>query len=138
MITDKEFMRFSTFNARGLGENSKRRMIFNWLKRYHSGVIFLQETHSAQITEKYWQKDWKGQIEFSHGSTTARGVAILVSPSIKLTINEVTRDNTGRFLLLDTSFEDESLILANIYAPTKDKKKLQHEFLHFVRSQLKE
>ncbi len=138
MIMDRELLRFSTFNARGLGENSKRCVIMNWLSKYSTGIIFLQETHSVEISEKYWRKDWKGQIEFCHGSSSARGVAILLPSSIDITINEVIRENTGRFLLLDTRFENQSLILINVYAPTKDKTSLQRGFLHFVQLQLKQ
>ena len=129
MIMDRELIRFSTFNARGLSENSKRRLVMNWLRKYSNGIIFLQETHSVKVSEQLWRNDWKGQIEFCHGSSSARGVAILVPLSIDLTIKEVIRDNTGRFLLLDTTFENQSLIIINVYAPNKDKTKRLLKFL---------
>ena len=51
-------------------------------------------------------------------------------------INEIIRDNTGRFLLLDTTFEGQTLILANAYAPTKDNQDLQYKFIEFVQERL--
>ena len=91
---------------------------------------------ASECLETSWRKDWKGQAEFSNGTSSARGVAILISGSIDLIINKVVKDNTGRFLLLDTTFEGQQLILVNIYAPTKDDKSLQCEFLDFVHETL--
>ena len=138
MIKDKELIRLSTFNTRGLGENSKRRITLNWLRRYYTGILFLQETHSSETSEKMWRNEWKGQLEFSHGKSTARGVAILLSPAINITVNKVSRDSEGRFLLLETVFEGQALILINIYAPTEDNQTSQYEFLQFVHTQLRE
>ena len=134
----KEILKISTFNCRGLGERNKRNTILSWLKRSYSGIIFLQETHSTKANEKYWNTIWKGNIEYCHGNSTARGVAILISPSVDITINEIIRDNTGRFILLDTNYNDQNLILINIYAPTKDKTNLQKDFFQFVHKTVSE
>ena len=135
-MVEQELVKFCTFNCRGLGQASKRRTVFSWLKKYHNGIIFLQETHATESVEKSWKKEWKGQMEFCHGKSSARGVAVLISDKVDIVINEIIRDNTGRFLLLDTTFEGQSLILVNIYAPTKDQMALQSEFFSFVRDRL--
>ena len=101
-------------------------------------MIFSQETHATDSSEKLGKSEWKGQIEFCHGTSAARGVAILIPDAFDIIINEVIRDNTGRFLLLDVTFEDQQLILVNIYAPTKDDRKLQCEFVDFVIERLAE
>ena len=62
-------MKFSTFNCQGIGNCSKRRAIFKWLKHFHRDVVLLQETHSVEEHESNWKKDWKGDIYFNHGST---------------------------------------------------------------------
>ena len=133
-----ELLKFSTFNCRGLAQCSKRRVVFNWLKKYHNGIILLQETHSTEASEKFWRSDWKGQVEFCHGTSSSRGVAILISKELNININEIIRDNTGRFLLIDAEFEGQNLIIANIYAPTKDHSDLQAEFLDFLYNRLLE
>ena len=53
--------------------------------RFFSGVgskktdlIFLQETHSTTERQDQWRKEWGTAALFSHGSTNARGVAILI------------------------------------------------------------
>ena len=125
----KESIRFSTFNCRGLAQTTKRRTVFQWLKKYYNGFIFLQETHSTEIAEKQWRTEWKGQVEFSHGLSTARGVAIMLPNNIDYTVNDTVRDGDGRFLLLDCNVDGHNLILVNIYAPTKDKKGMQEDVL---------
>ena len=46
------------------------------------------------------------------------------------------RDDDGRFLLIETMFEGQILILANVYAPTKDSQNTQQEFLHYIHKQM--
>lgn len=70
-------LKLNSFNCRGLGNKQKRRSVFQWLNQYYSGITFLQETHTVDAAVKAWISDWKGQIEFSHGSINSKGVAIL-------------------------------------------------------------
>ncbi len=131
-------MDLSTFNCRGLGDSAKRRSIFGWLKKYHKGIIFLQETHTTENIIKIWESEWNGQVYMSHGSSTARGVAILISPNIDIIIKEIKCDSAGRLILLETIFEGQTLILVNIYAPTKDKKNAQLDFIKYIQQILLE
>ena len=41
----------------GLGDDRKRRKLFNYMKKHTSGeaVVFLQETHSVQKVEKLFE-----------------------------------------------------------------------------------
>ena len=136
--TETELLKLHTFNCRGLREGSKRRSILAWLKKYYNGIILLQETHTTHEIEQQWIKDWKGQAYFCHGKSTSRGVAILISPNLDIEIQNIIRDKNGRFLLLDTTFQNESLIIANVYVPTKDKKQEQLDFLDFLHTTLAE
>ena len=69
-----------SFNVNGLGEELKRRKIFNWLKQYYSKCIcFLQETHSTAQCENKWKTECDSELIFSHGSSNSRGVAIFIS-----------------------------------------------------------
>ncbi len=137
MTMANDMLTFSTFNCRGLGQNSKWRAVFQWLRKYYKGIIFLQETHSTKSIEKSWHQEWKGFVEFSHGLSTARGVAIMIDKDIDCIIHEVHRDDMGRFLIVDCSVYGEKIILINVYAPTKDNKD-QSKFLTFVHNKLKD
>lgn len=41
-------------------------------------VILLQETHCTRELENLWQAEWGGKVFYSHGTSSARGVATLV------------------------------------------------------------
>ena len=40
--------------------------------------MFLQETHSKDVSEQQWANEWGGKAFFSHGSPDSCGVAILI------------------------------------------------------------
>ena len=65
-----------TYNVGGLGDERKRRKIFNYIKKNTSGksIIFFQETHSTQKVENLWRHQWCGDMIFSHGTSGSRGV----------------------------------------------------------------
>ena len=132
-MENKVNLNFNSFNTRGLGNGTKRRTIFQWVNKFHKGITLLQETHSTKSIEKQWIKEWGGQIFFNHGTAQSRGVAILIPADISAVINDSIIDEKGRILLLDLTFEDENLILMNIYAPTKDKPLEQVEFLNIIK-----
>ena len=71
-----------SFNVRGLSNFKKRTAIFSWCRKQKANLIFLQETHSSKEREAQWKKEWGAEILFSHGSTNARGVAVLVKNGI--------------------------------------------------------
>ena len=115
-------------NARGLGNNLKRRKIFDWLTDTGKGMHLLQECHFVTSAESAWKRDWYRNIEFSHGTTNSGRVAILLPHTIQITIEDIIKDNTRRFLLLDCLINDSDYIIVNIYLPTFDKK-LDQAFL---------
>ena len=65
-----------SFNARGLGNEKKRKKYSIFLKKQTSmnSVIFLQECHSTKEVERLWEYQWKNKIFYSHGKFNARGV----------------------------------------------------------------
>ena len=94
-----------SLNTAGLGDNTKRRKIFNYLKKQVSfkGVVFLQETHSVQKDEKIWKNQFgcgQGSIVFSHGNSDARVVLIAFREGLKYRV----RDSKMRVLAQTTTF----------------------------------
>lgn len=131
-----EKIKISTFNTRGLGDTSKRILVFNWLQSNYKGIIFLQETHSTVETEKAWSNQWGGKIIFCHGTSRSRGVAILLSPDISSDIVSYETDGDGRFIAAVVELNDHRVVLCNIYAPTKDKPIEQKVFLDRTKEKL--
>lgn len=109
-----------SYNARGLNDSVKRKEVFYWLKNKQAHIIFLQETHSTKETEHLWFADWDGDIIFSHGTSQARGTAILFSRSTPKSLNQSFIDKNGRYIVLDTDINGLKLTLCNIYAPNDD------------------
>lgn len=105
-------LEINTFNTHGLGDKMKRRVIFEWLKTDHKGITCLQEV--------VWKGQWDGDIIFSHGTSRACGVAILLPSCFQYKITDTVGDEEGRLLLLDIDIDGQNLIFCNVYAPTKD------------------
>lgn len=110
----------ASYNVNGLQNMSKRREIFNYLRTNDSDLILLQETHSSQSDEVVWSNEWGNQIIFSHGSTAARGVAILFHRRLPITVETVRTDLEGRYIIADIIIDKTKFVLVNMYAPNED------------------
>ena len=95
--------------------------------------MILQETHSTVEIEKIWEHEWGGKIIYSHGTSAARGIAILTSKEIFATISNIFRDEEGRIIILDLIHSNQKLSIAAIYAPNKD----SPEFFKKVEKELR-
>ena len=120
---------FLSLNVRGIRDKVKRRNIFEWCKSKGSDVVFLQETYSTVEVEERWKLEWDGQIIFSHGSNHSKGVMVLISSNSTFNFDNVVKDNDGRYILLKGELQGSPLLLGNCYFPTRDKEKMQNEFL---------
>ena len=131
-----------SLNVRGLRNRMKRRQIFHWLKTIHDGsncYVFLQETHSSSDDESEWQTDWESKIIFDHGSSKSCGVAILFPMSCKdEKYDIISSNNNGRKIGVEIFSENEleSMVLLNVYSPTKDKVNEQIKFINQLRNEL--
>ena len=71
-------LEFLSNNVNGLTSSKKRIKMFEylWNKISNIGIIFLQETHSSEDTFNNWRNDFKGEVFFSHGSTSSCSVMV--------------------------------------------------------------
>lgn len=129
-------VRTASLNVNGLQVASKRRAIFHTLRRLDFDFCLLQETHSTEETAALWQAEWGGEIIYSHGSSNARGTAILVKRNSDYEINAEATDDVGRIILLKITKDKSRLVLANIYAPTQDDAAQQIKKIDFVEEVL--
>ena len=113
-------MQVRSFNARVLGDRFKRREVFIWLKRQNCNIVFLQETHSIKSREFIWKSEWGGRIWFSHVSSQAKGVAIMITKNIDCKVLEVERDAEGRFIIVKVEIKKKRYLLGNVYGPNTD------------------
>ena len=70
----------STLNVRGLRDDAKRKVRFNWFRNQCADIIFLQETYvDKHISEKFG-REWPGLHFHAFSSTNhSRGVSTLLS-----------------------------------------------------------
>ena len=111
-----------SLNTRGLGNFTKQKKIFNYVKKHFSrrGIILLQETHSVQKDEKVLtnQSEWgKLSVIFSHGKWDARGVLVAFREAVNHKIISQHADNNGRYIVLNFLTDGSPVILVNYYAP---------------------
>lgn len=118
-------LKFVTLNIRGLGGKQKSKVVLDYLRTNSKGITFLQETHSSVALAEKWMDYWKGKLYVAHGDTNSKGVAILFHPKLTHEILDKHEDLSGRYLILRVKVNDEILILANCYLPTKDHEREQ-------------
>ena len=74
----------------------------------------MQETHSTVEKQDQWKKEWGAPILFSHGSSNARGVAILIRNGLDITIQLSELGSDGRFIIIKAVIKNELYIIANL------------------------
>ena len=109
-----------TMNVKGLQNDQKRQEIFQYCKKLNYDIIMMQETHSTVKDEFKFRTEWKGEIIFAHGSSQARGSAILFSNKIDAKITKSTTCLDGRYVIADIKIDEKELMLVNVYAPNED------------------
>lgn len=67
-----------TYNARGLGNFEKRKQLYLLFKNKELDVILVQETHAVDDISHLWKSQWGGNIMFANGTSSSRGVMILI------------------------------------------------------------
>ena len=111
---------FVTFNVRGIRDSKKRRKLFSFLHTHKYDFIYLQETHSIPSDNSLWVNEWGGKAYLSHGSNCSKGVAILIKPTIAMTVINLIIDVDGRFIILNINCNDMLFELINIYGHNVD------------------
>ena len=107
-------------NVRGIGNNTKRREVFNWLRSKKLSIYMLQKVHCSENTTDLWACEWGYKTLFSCCSSNKAGVSFLSNKTFNLRILRVFSDPNGRFIICDIEANSKSLTLANMYAPNED------------------
>ena len=130
----------SSYNARGLRDASKGRIVFGYChQHYPKYMIVLQETHSAVKDSKFWHAEWGTQILFSHGrSPHDSGVAILLPRSMAgvCNITVQSQDEDGRLLIAVLEYEQVKVTIIAVYVPTQGHCQQQIAFLENIQSRI--
>lgn len=107
-----------SLNVNGLNNPIKRQKVMTKFKKDKAQVIYLQETHlTGQESEKLKKFGYSKMFHstFRHGGK--RGVAILISNSVKFECIKTISDKEGRYVVVKGKLENEMVTLVNVYAP---------------------
>ena len=96
----------------------------------------LQETHCLEKDETLWISKWGNDIIFSHGTSHSCGVAVLLDSRFEYVIDDTDRDSKGRYILVRFKIQNETLVIVNVYAPTKDDNKSQKLYFQQLSKKL--
>lgn len=109
-----------SYNCNGLADNKKRTLIFMWLKDKPQDLFLLQETHSTNLDEEKWRKEWDGPIFFSHGNRNSKGVMILIKKQFNFQFCSMERDLQGTWVILNVIIKGQKMCILNLYGPNTD------------------
>ena len=76
----------------------------------NNGTIFLQERHSSEDIFDEQRGGFKGEVFFSHGTTSSCGVMISYLGNKKFSVNKICQDNNGRVLIIEAEIETGTFI----------------------------
>ena len=106
-----------SLNVQGIRNPKKRKALFRTFKQLNIDVIALQETYLIDSDLHTIEKEWKGSMHLSPGSTRSKGLLTLFNDSVskeKTTILE----KHERILTSLLELNGETFIFSNIYSPS--------------------
>ena len=109
--------RIGSINAMGFGDRTKRREVFNGLRRQQFSIYFIQEAHRAENNMHDWRAEWGYQALFSCCTGKKVGITILFNNNFAFHISRTYCDLRGHFIVCDMTTNGEQLSLINVYAP---------------------
>ena len=95
------------------------RAIFDYHRKTAS-IIIMQETHSTIECESVWESEWGGKIIYAHGTSSARGIALLTTKEFYSRISNIYTSPDGRMIIVDICEFQQTITLVAIYAPNED------------------
>lgn len=85
-----------TWNVKGLKSPQKRGMILRHLKKLHTDIALLQETHLLQADFPRMRKLWVGDVVGSPAIGRKAGTRIMIRKGLHVTLLSTERDTKGR------------------------------------------
>lgn len=106
-----------SLNVKGVGHVVKRQKIISLIKRENAQIALLQETHLSDLEHIKLRRGWVGQVFYSSFNSHSRGVAILIHKKLPFTLEEVIKDEGGRYVIISGSLFGEQILIGSIYGP---------------------
>ena len=97
-------LRICSLNCQGLSGYNKRKDVLNYIKTKAFDIVLIQDTHFEERSENRIRSKWGYQCWFNSHNTRPRGVAILFNNTFEYKDIQITKDNTGNYIILQGSF----------------------------------
>lgn len=110
-------LKFATLNVNGARDVKKRSQFFQLMKLKGIDLMFAQETHSNDLNEVDWKREWEGVAILSHKNSTSAGVGVFFAKKFLPISYEVEEVVKGRLLKVTAKFDAATFVLVNVYAP---------------------
>lgn len=133
-----EELKIASLNVSGIRAAAKRRSLFDRLRRGAYDLCLIQESHCTQKEAKIWQSEWGSQAYFCHGSSSSKGVIILLNRDLQFKVERKVDDGEGRILLLEINTKGNTYVIGSLYAPTADSPEEQNRFMDSLEESLTE
>lgn len=121
-------LKVTSLNARGLNTPEKRRMLLHDLKKSHTDVAFIQETHFKTDKSPILQnRAFSRAYHSTNFHSKSKGASILISSRLPWQFQEMLVDPEGRYVFLKGLIGGIQFTLATLYAPNEHQDKfLRH------------
>ena len=86
-------------------------------------IICVQESHVTESDISTWKKEWGDEIVYFPGTSMSKGQMILLNSKKGVKLLEVVH-RSERIVAIKIAYEDEQILICNIYAPNDGKEKI--------------
>ena len=117
MKTESSNVHILTLNVQGIRDRKKQKRMFEWSKQQKASVLFLQETHLTPDLLSNFEQQFKGTAVHSLGTSSSKGVAILIHSSVCHKVLNTYCDAYGRLIIVNVVIDTVTYTMVNIYAP---------------------
>ena len=111
-------LKIVTFNVNGLANHTKRKDVFDYLRKCKYDVILLQETHWKSSSENFIRSGWGYNCYLAGNHTNKGGVAILFNNTFDYKVHNCVKGNDGNYIILDMDLCNQHISLVNVYGPS--------------------
>ena len=108
----------SSINVNGLNDKNKRDTILTHSQNSSDDIFFLQDLKADSGNKiNQWFQKWDCS-SYSASQDNSSSIAILFKKNFDFQVNKISKDQKGRFLLVNGTKDDKEVTLCNIYAPS--------------------
>uniref|UniRef100_A0A3B1J2S8 exodeoxyribonuclease III n=1 Tax=Astyanax mexicanus TaxID=7994 RepID=A0A3B1J2S8_ASTMX len=121
-----------SWNVRGFQNPIKRSKILSNLAKQKCDIALIQESHLIEEEVLKLKKKWVGHVYSSSFNSKSRGVLILINKNLVFHLENIIKDEIGRFVAIKLSFGGQKIAVASLYAPNIN----QDQFFNDIANKL--